>query len=149
LVYMRSSIVLVLISLLQTPGCDLTGGPAKVQKQAEIQLRQYFPNSHVVVPPKQETIFAMTCTHGLGKPVIEEIVKNVENSRGIQQLHEARQFPLKLSPYRFFVLAFDEYCIHLDTDTKQHWIASSDSPAHIEYQAACGIDPAAAFKPQP
>ena len=132
----------VLIAVLQTPGCDLTGGPAKVQKRTETQLRQYFPNGRAVVLPKQETIAAVTCTYGLGKPVIEVIGTYLGNLRGIQQLHEARNWPLKLSPYRFVTLEFDEYYIRLDTDTNQHWITPSDSQAHLEYEVLCGTQAA-------
>lgn len=134
---MRISFAFVLIPLLVVLGCDLTGGPDKVQQETETQLRQYFPNSRVMVLPQQETILALTCACGLGRPLIEEIVKTLENKRGIQLLHEARQLPLKLSPYRFFVLAFDEYSIRLDTDENQHWIVSSDSETQLEYKTAC------------
>ena len=137
---MRASFAFVLIPLLAVLGCDFTGGPDKVQRETETQLRQYFPNSRVMVFPKQETILAFTCAYGLGRPLIEELVKTLENKRGIQHLHEARQLPLKLSPYRFFVLAFDEYSIRLDTDQNQHWILSSDSKARLEYETACAND---------
>ena len=137
---MRVSFAFMLTSLLFVLGFDLTGGPDKVQRETETQLRQYFPNSRVMVFPEQETILAFTCAYGLGRPVIEEIVKTLVQNRGIQHLHEAQQLPLKLSPYRFFVLAFDEYSIRLDTDRNQHWIVSSDSEARLEYKTACEID---------
>src|SRR5262244_42654 len=104
---MRPFLLLILISLMDMPGCDLTGGPDRVQKRAEIQVRTYFPNGRVIVSPQEATIFALTCAHGLGKPFLEEIGKSLEKNRGIHQLHQARQLPLKLSPYRFFVLVFD------------------------------------------
>jgi len=135
---MRAFLLLSLISFMDMPACDLTGGPEHVQKQAEIQVRIYFPNGRVIVSPQEATIFALTCAHGLGKPLVEEIDKSLEKSRGIQQLHHARQLPLKLSPYRFFVLVFDEYVIRLDTDTQQHWIFPSNSQTNIHYEATCG-----------
>ena len=134
---MQYCYAILLIAILQVPGCDLTGGRAKVQERTEALLRQYFPNGRAIVSAEQGTIIAVTCTHGLGRPIIEVLSKYVENSRGIQQLHQARQWPLKLSPYRFFKLEFDEYHIGLDMDTKQHWIAPSDSQARLEYQLIC------------
>jgi hypothetical protein len=136
---MRFPAVLVMVSLLQTASCDLTGGPLKVQKQSAIQLRRYFPKGHICGFPDEGTINAVTCAAGIGKPVIEEIVTRLQNNGGIQQLQKARRLPLKLSPYRFFVLAFDEYSIRLDTDMKQHWITVSDSQTRLEYKMACGM----------
>lgn len=134
---MRPILLLILISLMNIPGCDLTGGTDYVQKRAETQVLTYFPNGRVTVSPQQESIFVVTCAQGLGKPFLEEIVKNVENNRGFQQLRRARQLPLKLSPYRFIVLGFDEYVIRLDTDTEQHWIAASDLQTSLHYEAEC------------
>lgn len=134
---MRFAFAVVLISVLQIGGCDLTGGSAKVQKEAEAQLRQYFPGAHALVSPQQGTIVAMTCTQGLGKAAVEEIAKFLEKKRGIQRLQQARHFPLKLSPYRFFVLEFDEYLIRLDTDAKQHQILPVDPQSRLRYKRAC------------
>ena len=134
---------IVLMAILQIPSCDLTGGPAKVQKRTETELRQYFPNGRAIVLPEQETIVAVTCTHGLGKPVIELMVKYLENLQGIQQLHDARHWPLKFSPYHFLTLEFEEYYIRLDTDTKQRWLAPSDSQVRLQYKAVCATDAAA------
>lgn len=108
---MRFPFFMLLIFALQIRGCDLTGGPAKVQKQTESQLRQYFPRGRAIISPQQGTITALTCTQGVGKPAIEEIVKYLENKPGIQRLEQARRLPIKLSPYRYFVLGFDEYYI--------------------------------------
>lgn len=132
-----SFLAIVLITVLQIPACDLTGGSAQVQKSAEAQLRQYFPRAHAIVSPQQGTILAVTCTQGLGKPVIEEIAKYLESKRGIQRLEQARRLPVKFSPYRFVVLEFDEYCIRLDTDTKQHLILPADP---LRYKRVCGTD---------
>lgn len=138
---MRLILLLILISFIDMPGCDLTGGPDHLQKRVEIQVRTYFPNGRVIVSPQQRTIFAVTCAHGLGKQFLEEIVKGLEKNRGIQQLHEARQLSIKLSPYRFVVLVFDQYIIRWDTDTEQHWIFPADSQTSIQYEAACGNEP--------
>jgi hypothetical protein len=83
---------------------------------------------------------AVTCPHGLGKAAVEEIAKHLENQRGIQRLAEARHFTVKLSPYRFFVLEFDEYRIRVDTDTQQHWILPSDTQSRAHYEQVCGGD---------
>jgi hypothetical protein len=136
---MRYCLAILLVSALQIPGCDLTGGRTKVQLRTETQLQQYFPNGHAIVLPEQGTIFAVTCTHGLGRPVIEEIGKYLENTRGIQQLQRARDLPLKLSPYRCFRLEFDEYYIRLDADTKQHWVLPSDYQVRDHYKVTCGM----------
>ena len=125
---------------MDMPGCDLTGGPDHVQKRVEIQVRTYFPNGRVIVSPQQGTIFAITCAHGLGKPFLDEIVKSLEKNRGIQQLHQARQLPLKLSPYRFVVLVFDRFVIQLDTDTEQHLILPSNSQTSVHDEATCGSE---------
>src|SRR5690348_4588645 len=124
---MRPVLLLIFISFMEMPGCDLTGGPGHVQQRAEIQVRTYFPNGRVMVSPQQRTIFVVTCAHGLGKPFLEAIVKSLETNRGLQQLRQARQLPIKLSPYRFVVLMFDQYVIRLDTDTEQHSIMPSDA----------------------
>lgn len=134
---MRFPLFMLLIFVLQIRGCDLTGGPAKVQKQTEDQLRQYFPRGRVIISPQQGTINAFTCTQGVGKPAIEETVKYLENQRGIQRLEQARRLPIKLSPYRYFVLGFDEYYIRLDADTKQHWILVADSQYRLRYSNVC------------
>ena len=134
---MRFYLILGVISLLQTPACDLTGGPHKVQTRVELQLREYFPNSHVIAAPDRGTIFAVTCANGLGKPIIEEIAENLANRQGIDRLRAARRLPLKLSPYRFLVLVFDAYSIWIDTDTNQHSISRSDHQIGIDYNATC------------
>jgi hypothetical protein len=140
---MRHCLAILLVSSLQMSGCDLTGGPTKVQLRTESQLRQYFPNAHASAFPEQGTIVAVTCTHGLGKPVIEEIAKYLENARAIQQFQRARNLPLKLSPYRCFRLEFDEYYIQLDADTKQHWVLPSDHEVRDRYKMSCGMAPSA------
>lgn len=129
---------MVLVSLLEIVGCDLTGGSAKVQRQAEAQLRQYFRDAHAIVSPQLGTIFAVTCTRGLGKAAVEEIATNLEKKNAIQALERARRLPLKLSPYRFFVLEFDEYFIRLDADAKQHWILPADPQSQLRYKKVCG-----------
>jgi hypothetical protein len=134
---------MLLISSLQIPACDLTGGRTNVQRRTETQLRQYFPNVHASVFPEQGTIVAVTCIHGLGKPVIEEIAKYLENVRAVQQFQRARNLPLKLSPYRRFRLEFDEYYIQLDADTRQHWVLPSDHQARDHYKLSCSIVPPA------
>jgi hypothetical protein len=134
---MRFSIFILLIFALQIRGCDFTGGPARVQKQTEDQLRQYFPLGHAVVSPQQGAIAALTCTQGVGKAAVEEIVKYLETKPGIQRLEQARRLPIKFSPYRFFVLGFDEYYIRLDADTKQHWILAADSEYRARYSDVC------------
>jgi hypothetical protein len=91
----------------------------------------------VIVSPQEGTIFAITCTHSLGKPFLLEIVKSLEANRGIQRLHQARRLPIKLSPYRFFVLVFDHYLVRWDADTEQHWIVRSDAETSIRYEAGC------------
>ncbi len=143
---MRISAILLLILILQMPGCDLTGGPHKTQAEAQVQLRQYFPNAYVIASPAQGTIVAVTCVHGLGKPVIEEIAEHLDHKRGIERLREARQLPLKLSPYRFLVLVFDEYSIRLDMDTNQHAIVGPDSQIRREYSANCDVFSASALR---
>ena len=140
---MRHCLAIMLISTLQIPSCDLTGGPGKVRLRTETQLQQYFPNGHASVFPEQETIVAVTCTHGLGKPVIEEIGKYLENTRGIQRLQQARDLPLKLSPYRYFRLEFEDYYIRLDADTRRHWVLPSDHQFRDRYKVTCGIAPLA------
>jgi hypothetical protein len=94
---MQYRFAIVLMAILQIPGCDLTGRLAKVQKRTETEQRQYFPNGHAIVLPERETIVAVTCTHSLGRPVIELIVKYLENLQRIQQLHDAQHWPLKVS----------------------------------------------------
>ena len=138
---MRLILLLILISFMDMPGCDLTGGPDHVQKLVETELRTYFPNGRVMVSPQQGTIFAVTCVHGLGKPFLEEMVKSLEKNRGVQRLHQARQLPVKLSPYGFVVLVFDRFVIQLDTDTKQHWIIPSDPQTSVQYESACSNGP--------
>ncbi len=49
----------------------------------------------------------------------------------------ARRLPIKLSPYRYFVLRFDEYYIRLDADTNQHWILAADSQYRLRYRNVC------------
>ena len=137
---MRLILLLILISSIDMPGCDLTGGPDHIQKRVEIQVRNYFPNGRVIVSPQQGTIFAVTCAQGLGRPFLEEMVKSLEKNRGIQQLHQARQLPVKLSPYRFVVLVFDQYMIRWDIDAEQHWIVPSDSQTSVQYEGACGSE---------
>ena len=134
---MRFSLCTLLLVVLQVRGCDLTGGPAKVQKQTEDELRQYFPLARAIVSPQQGTITALTCTQGLGKAAVEEVVSYLEKRPGIQRLEQARRFPLKLAPYRFFVLGFDEYYIRLDADTKMHWILSAGPQYHLQYNKVC------------
>lgn len=130
---------MVLVSLLEIVGCDLTGGSAKVQRQAEAQLRQYFRDAHAIVSPQLGTIFAVTCTRGLGKAAVEEIAMNLEKKSAIQALERARRLPLKLSPYRFFVLDFYNYYVRLDTDSKQYWILPTDAESQFRYKQACGL----------
>jgi hypothetical protein len=134
---MRFHVALLLLSLMPIPGCDLTGGPNNVQRKTEAQVCQYFPNAHAFVLREQGTILAVTCTHGLGKRLIEEMATHVASEHGIQQLHEARQLPMKLSPYRFFIIQFEEYSIRLDTDTQQHWILPSDAQERLRYNMLC------------
>lgn len=136
---MRFCFAFVLILTLQIFGCDLTGGPNEVQKKTEIQVRQYFPNARAIVSPQQGTILVVTCTQGLGKGAIIEIAKYLGNDRGIQYLQQARHFPLKLSPYRFFVLDFYNYYVRLDTDSKQYWILPTDAESQLRYKQACGL----------
>jgi hypothetical protein len=137
--YRKFWLVFVLICALQILGCDLTGGVAEVQKKAEIQVRQYFPDARAVVSPQQGTILVVTCTQGLGKPAITEIAKYLGNSRGIQRLQEARHLPVKLSPYRFFVLDFYNYYVRLDTDSKQYRILPTDPESQLRYKQVCGL----------
>ena len=132
--------LVLIISLLQISGCDLSGGPDAVESQTETQLLKYFPHAHAIASAEQESIIAVTCTRGLGKAAIEEIGKYLEDKPGIQRLIEARHYPLKVSPYRFFVLAFDEYRIRLDTDTQQRWILPSDPKSREQYEQVCGAD---------
>ena len=134
---MRLRLAFLLISLLQVPACDLTGGSENLQNRIEMQLRRYFPNAHALASPEEGTIFAATCTQGLGKPLIEQIVMGLEREHGIQQLHLARLFPVKLSPYRFFVLHFGDYYARLDAETKQYWIVPSDNPDRTQYRQLC------------
>jgi len=134
---MRLPLAFVLISFLQVPACDLTGGSENLQKRIEMQLRQYFPNAHALALPEEGAIFAATCTQGLGKPLIERMVAELERERGIQQLHLARLFPVKLSPYRFFVLHFGDYYARLDAETKQYWIVPSGNPDRTQYMQLC------------
>lgn len=131
--------VFALICALQILGCDLTGGVAEIQKKTETQIRQYFPDAHAIVSPQQGTILVVTCTQGLGKPAITEIARYLGNSRGIQRLQEARHLPVKLSPYRFFVLDFYNYYVRLDTDSKQYWILPTDAESQFRYKQACGL----------
>lgn len=132
---MRLFIAISLLLALQS--CDVTGGPATIQRQAEAQLRQYFPHGRAIVSRTQGTIFAVTCTRGLGKPVIEELVKHLEDNRGVQRLNKARRFPLKLSPYRLLVLEFDDYLVRLDADTGACSILQSDSESRLRYNRLC------------
>jgi hypothetical protein len=142
---MRFCSVFVLICALQILGCDLTGGPAAVQKKTEIQVRQYFPDARVVVSPQQGTILVETCTQGLGKAAILEMTRFLENNRGIQRMQQARHLPVKLSPYRFFVLDFYDYYIRLDTDSKQYWIQPTDPESQLRYKRVCSLpDPTSA-----
>lgn len=90
---MHFSLVLVLISLVHVLGCDLTGGPVDMQKKAEAQLRQYFPKGHVIVSPEQKTISAVTCTEGLGKPVIEEMGKYLAKCPELSDCKRLGSFP--------------------------------------------------------
>ncbi len=128
--------------LLALQSCDLTGGPAIMQRQIEAQLRQYFPHRRAIVSPTQGTIFALTCTRGLGKPVIEELVKHLEGNRGVQRLNKARHFPLKLSPYRLLVLEFDDYVVRLDADTGASSVLQSDSESRLRYNRLCEAEAA-------
>lgn len=125
--------MLALIAMVQVPACDLTGGPHRTQTEIEVQLRQYFPDGRVIASPDRGIIMAVTCVHGLGKPVIEEIAEHLVNKPSIDRLRHARRLPLKLSPYRFLVLAFDEYSIRLDMDTNQHSILRSDSQGRVDH----------------
>ena len=141
---MRVLVIIPLVAMLQMSACDMTGGPHKTQTEVELQLRQYFPRGHVIASPDREIIVAVTCVHGLGKPVIEEIAKSLPEQRGICRLREARRLPLKFSPYRFLVLVFDEYAIRLDMDTNQHSIVGSDSESLFNDGIRCSFAPAPA-----
>src|SRR5438477_10696709 len=134
---MRFSLFMVLMLVLQIGACDLTGGPAKVQKQTEDQLHLYFPLGRAIVSPREGTITALTCTQGVGEPAVEEMVKYLDDKPGIQRLEQARRLPLKLSPYRFFVLGFDQYYIRLDAETKKHSILPADPGYLYQYTRVC------------
>lgn len=58
---------------------------------------------------------------------------------GVERLQKARQLPVKMSPYRLFVLEFDEYCVRLDTDSNQHWTSVCDPELRLRYARICRV----------
>jgi hypothetical protein len=151
---MRFSYAFVLLLFLQGQGCDLNRAmrksPDEIRVDAEREIHTFFPRARVFVEPALESIFAVTCATNIGRPVIQQMIPEIDKTKGVRDLLKFREFAgfqglarklgVRFQTYRYFFLGFDEWVLRLDADLKKYDLLRSEQiPTYLAwYLESCG-----------
>jgi hypothetical protein len=149
-----------LLLFFQGQGCDLNRAmrksPDEIRVDAEREIQPFFPRARVFVEPARESIFAVTCATNIGRPVIQQMIPEIDKTKGVRDLLKFREFAgfqglarklgVRFQTYRYFFLGFDDWVLRLDADLKRYDLLRSEQiPTYPAwYLESCGTGARAA-----